>query len=272
MLDKRYWLKQAQALKEGGQARVPHVCGPGKVMLVTHKAHRWDAWCHRCGEVGIEDKPAESLADRIARLKRAQEVEAAMVKTVNLPGPAVFDVETWPEEGRVWLYKAGCGRPEIEELGVYWHPPSNRIVLPVFERGRLTYWQARSIDGRQPKYRNPEVDRQSLVAKFGKGETLVLTEDILSAYRVSAVTEAWSLMGTKLTDIILNQIIVRGGRVAVMLDPDWNYPAGERPGVIAGIKIVRRLRSVGIDAERIVMRADPKLLSKREITKLLGAQ
>jgi len=65
---------------------------------------------------------------------------------------------------------------------------------------------------------------------------------------------------------------VRGGRVAVMLDPDWNYPAGERPGVIAGIKIVRRLRSVGIDAERIVMRADPKLLSKREITKLLGAQ
>ncbi len=215
------------------------------------------------------DKPVESLSERIARRAQEREVDDAMTQSVHgvitLPTPVNFDVETWPSEARVWLYKAALDRTDIGKLGLYHHEPSGRVVLPVFERERLIYWQARSVDGRQPKYINPKVNRQRLVAKFGRGDPLVLTEDVLSAYRVGQLTEAWSLMGTKLTDYIATDILKRGGRVLVWLDPDWQYPEGKRPGVIAAKKITNQLRSMGVQVERIVSRADPKLLSRREI-------
>ncbi len=216
------------------------------------------------------DKPVESLSERIARRAQEKEVDDALTQSVTLPTPVNFDVSTWPEAAKVWLFKAALSYADIGKLGLYHHEPSGRVVLPVFERESLVYWQARSVDGRQPKYINPKVNRQRLVAKFGRGDPLVLTEDVLSAYRVGQLTEAWSLMGTKLTDYIATDILKRGGRVLVWLDPDWQYPEGKRPGVIAAKKITNQLRSMGVQVERIVSRADPKLLSSREITQCLN--
>ncbi|MCD9228619.1 hypothetical protein LPV64_07060, partial [Ralstonia pseudosolanacearum] len=268
-LDPKDWLDRAKALDEGRSTRIQHGCGPGKVLAVYHHADRWSAYCFRCGEPGVVDKPVESLSERIARRAQEREVDDALTQSVDLPSPVNFDVESWPTEARVWLYKASLDRTDIAKLGVYLHEPSSRVVVPVFERERLVYWQARSVDGRQPKYINPQVNRQRLVAKFGRGDPLVLTEDVLSTYRVGQHTEAWSLMGTKLTDYIAADILKRGGRVLVWLDPDWQYPAGERPGVIAAKKITNQLRSMGVQVERIVSRADPKLLSRREISCVL---
>ena len=265
MLDPKDWLAQAQSLDEGRSTRTSHGCGPGRVLAVYHHADRWSAYCFRCAEAGIVDKPVESLSERIARRAQQKEVDDALQQSVTLPAPVNFDVETWPSEARVWLYKAALNRTDIAKLGVYHHEPSSRVVVPVFDQGSLVYWQARSVDGRQPKYINPTVNRQRLVAKFGRGDPLVLTEDVLSAYRVGQLTEAWSLMGTKLTDYIATDILKRGGRVLVWLDPDWQYPVGKRPGVIAAKKITNQLRSMGVQVERIVSRADPKLLSRREI-------
>ncbi|MGA4005336.1 hypothetical protein ACI2US_03080 [Ralstonia nicotianae] len=268
-LDPKDWLDRAKALDEGRSARIQHGCGPGKVLSIRHDADCWRAYCFRCDLPGVVHKPVESLSERIARRAKEKEVDDALQQSVTLPSPVNFDVETWPSEARVWLYKAALDRTDIAKLGVYLHEPSRRVVVPVFDQGSLVYWQARSVDGRQPKYINPQVNRQRLVAKFGRGDPLVLTEDVLSAYRVGWHTEAWSLMGTKLTDYIATAILKRGGRVLVWLDPDWQYPAGKRPGVIAAKKITNQLRSMGVQVERIVSRADPKLLSRREINATL---
>lgn len=264
MLARADWLEAAQRLQEGRSTRITHWCGPGKPLLITHKAHQWDCYCHRCGEGGVEEKRL-TLAERIERRAQVQAADDAIKHQVALPMPANFDVETWPTEALLWLAKASIARPEIEELGCYYHDPSGRVVLPVVDGEAITYWQARSVDGREPKYINPKVDRQHLVAKFGEGETLVLTEDVLSAYRIGQVTEAWSLMGTKLTDRIASDILRRGGKVLVWLDPDWQHSEGHRPGVKAGIAITKQLHAMGITARRVISRADPKLLSRREI-------
>lgn len=192
-------------------------------------------------------------------------MDEALIRNPTLPHPVNFDPDTWPKDALVWLHKASIGRSEIDKLGCYYHEPSGRVVIPVFDEGRLVYWQARAVDGRQPKYINPEVNRQRLVAKYGAGSPLVLTEDVLSAYRVSAVCEAWSLMGTKLTDYVAADILKRGDDVLVWLDPDWHYPQGKRPGIIAAKKIAKQLISMGVNAVRVVSRADPKILSTREI-------
>ncbi|WP_235220365.1 toprim domain-containing protein [Bordetella bronchiseptica] len=208
----------------------------------------------------------ESLAARLERLKREQALDQGLRRVQHLPGPPNFDVGTWPPAARVWLFKAGIGVPEIGELGAYWHESSGRLVIPLFDRdGNLLYWQARDVAwtrrSSRPKYVNPQVDKQCLVAKYGRGDPLVLTEDVLSAYRVGRSTEAWSLMGTSLTDCVAASILTTRP-VRVWLDPD-------RPGRIAARTITKQLRELGIDAARVISRADPKILSNREIRNLL---
>lgn len=242
------------------------MCGEGKTLLLSHHADKWTAFCFRCDEAGIEDKPTESWQERLSRLTREREVDSALERNVDPPGPPCFDVQSWPVAARVWLYKAGCGLPEISELGAYWHKASSRLVLPIFDGENLIYWQARDVNwsrkSKRSKYLNPSVDKQYLVAKYGRGNPLVLTEDVLSAYRVGQSTEAWSLLGTNLTDHVANQIPT-SRQVLVWLDPD---PAGIRAARI----ITKQLTSIGIDARRVDSRADPKCLSKREISHVLS--
>ncbi len=239
--------------------------------MVNHEADCWSAYCFRCNDKGWLPKPAESLSQRIERRARQQAQDEAAQAAPALPQPANYDVATWPAAAALWLHKASLGRPEIAQLGAYFHEPTGRVVLPVYRDGKPAYWSARSVDGRTPKYLNSATDRADLVAEYGTGDTLVLTEDILSAYRVGQVTEAWSLLGVSMNDRIAARIIKRGGPVAVWLDPDWSYPVGKRPGVIAAKRITRQLQLMGVDARRITSRADPKLLSQREIRQCLNS-
>jgi DNA primase len=167
----------------------------------------------------------------------------------------------------VWLYKASIGKPEIAEIGAYWHEPTARVVVPVIEGEEIVYWQARDPwwvrSSKRPKYLNPPTDKQHLAAKYGRGDPLVLTEDVLSAFRVGQVTEAWSLLGTNLTDPVLIRIIDRGGKVRVWLDPD---AAGRK----ASRRIINRLTACGVDAEAIHTQRDPKLYSRRDIAFVIG--
>ncbi|CDK30087.1 putative DNA primase [Burkholderia phage AMP1] len=142
-----------------------------------------------------------------------------------------------------------------------------RVVLPVISGEEIVYWQARdpfwTRTSNRPKYINPETDKQHLVAKYGRGDPLVLTEDVLSAFRVGQVTEAWSLLGTNLTDAVLVRIFERGGKVRVWLDPD---AAGRK----ASRTIINRLTACGVDASAIHTQRDPKLYSRRDIALVIG--
>jgi hypothetical protein len=165
----------------------------------------------------------------------------------------------------VWLYKAGISNTEIEALGIYWNPRMCRVVIPVTnEAGEVVYWQARTLDKTNPKkYLNPRVDKRRLVAKYGDGPQIVLTEDILSAYRVSRSAAAgWCLMGTKITDYIAAELLRSGKPVVVWLDPD-------AAGQTNAMKIIKQLRAYGIPARNVVSKKDPKLLQREEIEWIL---
>lgn len=185
--------------------------------------------------------------------------------------PSEPDPRKWPSEARVWLYKAGLTNVDIQRLGIYWNPRLERVVIPVRgDAGELLYWQARTLDATNPrKYLNPTVDKRRLVAKFrppaAARPVLVLTEDLLSAYRVATRggVNAWSLMGTKLNDHTATQIIRAGGSVYTWLDPDG---AGQK----GASEIRRALRAFGVAAQNIVSNKDPKLLARDEIVAALA--
>lgn len=255
------WLERAKAMPEGTTRKVPHDCGPGDCLQINHKADGWAAYCHRCGYRGWIPRPAESLGEKLARLSRAKALESRVEASVELPSPKVLDPQAWPSDARVWLYKAGISNAEIEALGFYWNPSIQRVVIPVRDsHGKPIYWQARTLDKANPrKYLNPRADKSRLVAKYGAGSLIVLTEDILSAYKVSRVgVSGWSLMGTKLSDYVAGDLLRERKPVAVWLDPDT-------AGQTSAAKILRALRAYGLDVRNLVSSKDPKLLSREEI-------
>jgi len=262
VLDPKGWLSAAQNTPEGARRRVDHDCGGGRTLTVSNTATGWRAFCFRCDDHGWVAKPQPTLAERLARRKAERQQDARIVTTVALPEPVNTDVATWPQSAAAWLYKAGIGKPEIARLGAYWHAPSGRVVLPIVEDDTIVYWQARAPDwtrrSQRPKYVNPAIDKSALVARYGNGSDLVLTEDILSAFRVGQVTQAWGLLGTNLTDAVLARVLAADKPVAVWLDPD---AAGRK----ASRSIAKRLMVCGQAARIIQSEKDPKLLSRREI-------
>lgn len=266
MLDPRSWLPQAKELAEGKSARGGHDCGPGSVLVVSHKSDGWSAWCFRCAEKGWVPKPLPTLAERVARKQAQLLADEEMERDPRPPYPPVFDVQQWPLQARVWLYKAGLFNEDIERLGAYYHERSRRVILPVVKDGELVYWQGRNVglcELDAPKYINSNTDRNGLFARYGEGDVIVLTEDILSAFRVGMVTEAWSLLGTSLCVATLARLLQRRLPVLVWLDPD---KAGQR----AAFKIIRTLTNVGIPCTSILSEKDPKLLSRAEVKAMIA--
>lgn len=253
-LERGDWLHLTEQLGARVSGRFPHLCGDGRVLLVSREdSGGYRAWCFRCQAGGSAPGPALSLAERLERMRQLENADAELATA--LPEPAVLadQLQDWPMQARLWLYKAGLGGAEIRRLGAYYHPPSNRVVLPV----PGGYWQARSIDGRQPKYLGAATGRTTAVAAWGEGPTLVVTEDILSAFKVGMVTSAVAALGTSPSAAVVNHIM-QFKDVRVWLDPD---PAGRR----GATKIISRLRAYGVSPANVVSDRDPKLLSKEQI-------
>jgi hypothetical protein len=261
------WVTFAQSLPEGTHRKYQHGCGSGEPRIVNHKREGYSWNCFRCGEKGWKAKPAESLTGRLERLRRVASVEREATRT-QTPPAGDKDPRNWPLAARVWLYTAGISNVEIEALGIVWSERLQRVVLPVVDSGgACIYWQARSLDKTNPrKYLNPPVDKSCLVAKFGSGPVVVLTEDLLSAYRVSrAGVEAWCLLGTKLSTHVASQIITDGRPVACWLDPD-------SAGKTAAAKVCKTLRAYGVKVTNVISDRDPKLLPREEIIWTLQKQ
>lgn len=125
-------------------------------------------------------------------------------------------------------------------------------MVPVLDGSEVVFWQARSIDGRQPKYLSPPVDRSTLLPRYGHADRIVLTEDLLSAFKIGLVGEAWCLMGTHAGPRLIAGLLQRQAPVAIWLDPD---EAGRK----AAKRVFSQLKAYGIGARVIQSERDPKL-------------
>lgn len=274
MLDPATWLHHAQALSVGRSRRVDHDCGDGRTLKVDHKEKGWGAWCWRCNEKGWVPHPEESLEQRRTRMVAQQQAEDAAQADLTLPDPKTRDPRLWPLMARVWLYKAGMSNEEIMKAGFYYTEKLDRVVLPVAHKGEIVYWQARGFNPDRPKYLNPIVDKRKLVARYGEttgphnrqdifdGRAIVLTEDILSGWKVGRSCRTWSLLGTNFPPGLLPEILAERPEVILWLDPD---AAGRK----AMSRIQRQLGAYGLNVKRVNSEADPKLLSQEDIIRHL---
>lgn len=213
--------------------------------------------------------PPESLAVKAERIRRLHAGDALLHGNgahsgAALPVPQVHAVSEWPHRAALWLYKAGLGAHEIGQLGAYYHPPSDRVVLPLLDpsTGTPVFWQARAVDNRQPKYMAPAVDKAKVFPRWGSASSPTLTEDILSAFKVGLVGEGWAVLGTKVPACMVAELLRRGCGCNVWLDPDV---AGQR----GAHKIIKQLTAYGIACRNIISQRDPKLHTRQQIGELI---
>ncbi len=247
-----------ESLNVGQRTRHEHSCGDGRTLVVSRNERGISCWCHRCHAKGwIPDE--RSLAERIQALSQAQEWDQVAADSLELPGPGKFDPQDWPDQPRVWLYKAGFSNDEIRRHGWYWNPRMQRVILPVRNMdGKVIYWQGRGFDPGRPKALNPTVNREGLVAKYGQGDWIALCEDVLSAAKVGGVGEAWALLGTVLSLSTALALSEAGRPVLLMLDDD---PAGRRGAAEAA----KTLNLLGVRNHQVYFGKDPKLTSRAVI-------
>lgn len=269
MLSPQSWLHLAEGLDIGRKRRHDHDCGPGKTLLVSRDDRGYSSYCWRCSDHGWAPGPQESLSDKLERLARLRAGDEACTAVRGRPEPAVHDVDSWPASAALWFYKAGLSRSDIGSLGVYFHPPSGRVVLPV-NSGReagteAPYWQARALDGRFPKYIGASFRPPSLIARWGSAPSPTLCEDILSAYKVGLVGEGWAVMGTSIPSVYIAELLRRDCVVNLWLDPD---AAGRR----AAAKYKKQLQAYNLRVRDIQSTLDPKRHTRGEIKEYLDAQ
>lgn len=272
MLSPQSWLHLAEGLDIGRKRRHDHDCGPGKTLIVSRDDRGYSAYCWRCSDNGWAPGPQESLSDKLARMERQRAADAVLHSVQRMPEPAVYDVDSWPANARLWFYKAGLSRSDIGNLGAYYHVPSERVVLPVTGKDpavsvslrQPAYWQARALDGRFPKYIGASFRPPSLVARWGSAPSPTLSEDILSAYKVGLVGEGWAVMGTSIPSAYVSELLRRQCVVNLWLDPD---AAGQR----AAAKYRKQLQAYGLRVRNIVSTLDPKRHTLDEIKEYLHA-
>lgn len=262
-IDSEVFVPLAGGLPVGQSMRASHDCGQTpNTMIITRDVGKVTAHCFRCGGSGWYAEQ-ENLTDKLKRLADESRVDSIAQASLTLPEPRVYDASMWPRSAALWLYKVGFSPSMIDKLGAYWCPDMGRVVLPVIEDGHAVFWQARSIH-RTPKILSPRMPRRGVVGKYGKGRKLILCEDTLSAFKCSQITEAWSLLGTKLLDKAFVDILNGDyDEVIVWLDAD-------KAGRVAAPKIHSKLRAYGIKTRDVCTPLDPKYYGRKFIEETIN--
>lgn len=259
------WFESVKDLAPGGKRRV------GDGLLASFNGRAYMLYDFRDKEAEVYE-PQMTLEQKLAVLKAEREAQASAI-TSNTPPPGMRNPRDWPSEARVWLHKAGINNQDIQDMGAVYSPTMDRVVIPLHLLNGATTWIARKVhprDKTDPKYLLPNEQPKGIgaIARLSSptwAEHVVLTEDYLSAWRVSRADRRYvgiALLGTSLgrdSAVELVSIVQRSGaQVHTWLDPDEYGQKGAR-------RVAKDLRTLGIQVDNIVSGFDPKVYSPQSI-------
>lgn len=256
---------EIERLGDGEQININHPnCPAGrdtkKRLYVKNKDGTLLGWCHHCRSGGGKGGGnRRHIRDR-----------QSVVQTWDIKLP--YDM-TWEQNvgGLAWLNKYGITPVERKIYNIGWSDSLSRVILPVYDgESELVAWQQRRIMNHDtmPKYltdkRKDVKFPMFLGTKLRDGDTVVLTEDILSAIVIGRQCAAISLLGTNLTERNRDRLLARAySKVIVWLDDD-------NPDVKKAQRKIRRQLESFVDVEVITGHdVDPKEMTDEQIKTIL---
>ena len=225
------------------------------------------AYCHNCNghRVHCTTTAIRPMA-LLEKLVRESGDAELVQKEVVLPEDSTHLLADWPAAALSWLYQHGISNDDIRNNNIVWSPSWARVILPVYDGGKLVFWQGRRIEGDGPKYISVRSARKPLFTAMANHtspahltKTVVLTEDYLSALRVakSGVADAVALLGTHGPDDLPERL--RGyEKILIWLDHDL-------AGRIKATPLATRLRTATRAVVGLAAASEPKLHPDKEI-------
>lgn len=233
-------------------------------MKIQHSDKGCSAYCFKCHAKEFKGHGLRPL-NKLALFKATKEFCTKVVL------PKDFTTEIPPKHA-VWLYKAGIYKDTSELYGIGWSKALQRVILPIYRNSELIYMQSRAvIPGMKPKYLNKTAAGKANILFESKdskhcltNKIVVVTEDILSAIRTGVYVKSFSLLGTDCTDAVAYILSKYNALVVIWLDPD-------KAGVVAGPKVLKKLRSIGVNSVIYSGKEDPKYYTNAELMEIINA-
>jgi 5S rRNA maturation endonuclease (ribonuclease M5) len=253
MIPAKEFAPAADSLVIGEQTRINHDnCKAGVDtrgrLYVKRDQHAVLAYCHNCGDYGI--------ASRGPKIKNIKDllVENEQLAQVNgrgelvLPPDIVYTRGAMPLGAWGWLEQY-ITWAEVVDNEIGYSPSWDRVILPVYEDGKLVYWQGRALRKDTEKYISAKAHPKVMAWKIGNLPTggddkLIIVEDYLSAIKVSRYCDAVALLGTSPDIDCLSERLHNYKSVGVLLDPDMAginkaYELAKRLSLVARGNVVQ---------------------------------
>ena len=166
--------------------------------------------------------------------------------------------------GLAWLSSYGITATEALRAGFRWSDSWEQLLMPLYDGdNHLVCVQAKNFNPKRAskaKYYNIG-DKSDSMTVYGDSATLILTEDILSAIKVSHGYMGMPLLGTHISRSKLAKVCQGIERLVVWLDEDKWREARD---------IADAAKLIGINAKTLLTPKDPKEYNGTEIVQLVG--
>lgn len=205
--------------------------------------------CYSCGHF--------IPAGRIIRLRQTKPKDKY---AVSLPSDCSSDL---PVSALEWLNKYEITLQEARENKFKWSDERQLLIFPIYGNdSTLLFWQGRYFGkDNKPKYDSRGVKEDILhIISEGKGEEIILTEDLLSAIKVGRQNVAMPLWGSHISINQFKRLFLRFPKVGIWLDSDKFKEAIKYASIGSQIGLTRV----------IYTELDPKCLSNEQIKSFLG--
>lgn len=226
-------------------------CGSRDNLATYEDGHEW---CFGCK---YYVPPPNTLANRVSQFLKKTETSKEISP---LPSDCVAYI---PHDPLTWIKKYGITDEEIKRNNFLWSEHRQQLIFPITgESGEIIAYQARNFDKESAAKRkyfsqgNLDSILHLLPSELDYPETVVLTEDLISAIKVGRHCTAMPLFGAYASDSRLNRLRRYYSKLVVWLDYDK---------LVDARKTVSRASKIGFNSSAIHTELDPKELSDRQI-------
>lgn len=226
-----------------------------KRLYITEREGTILFYCQHCGYSG----------SILLSGKQRRESKALPIKGRTCSLPKDFEgIEHAPSIAIDYILQWEIALATAKSYGIGYSKALNRLILPCYRGGELSYYQARLLSGIGPKYLSYGNKGEGYMWNKNGSGTLVIVEDMLSAIKLATLgVDSLALLTTSISKVLLATILAyKYCEYVVWLDADNT-----------GVKRKGRelQRELGLLAQvSLIELTDPKRISNYELKEILG--
>jgi len=227
--------------------------GKSNSLQVTRRGNDLFIYCHRC-------TISRYFKNYFGPYQKNDiNVSSNTLPTITLPKDFNRRMGEWPKECYEFLNKVELDEDAINDLNIGYSPTKRRLIFSLWNKYGLSVLLTRRIfeDDKAPKwvtYKNKNNPDYSFI--LGRNtEVISITEDVISAYKLSSYTCSYPLLTNNITPSKLVYISNNFLRAIVWLDND-NIKVRKN-----SFKIASKLELLGVKVKIIQDQIDPKNVS-----------